>query len=787
MIKKHLVCALCVFTILSLLTGCGQINDSLPDVAERQPFRLDNMGEDGTQVSWEGYTDGYRSGSKETMHLAAQNNTDQPWDGRLCVQLLEPRPSSEVFPLTDLEFNLEPGCGFDRDVTVDLPTELSSGTYGLALVVHQPSGPIVDVIPVQVGEGDRVPFQGEWPTEAALEACPAPGPVVFQERFEESLDRWQTGADVPEDPANPGQPVFWSIEVSPDQASEGSSSARFTIDGKQDDGTIWLARPFDVPGDVALRVWLTFDLWSESESFNTLAMVAAYSGPHPPADESDFDLSQTANQAAGWKTYTYDFEVRSSPEGQVWVALGISAVWETEMTYYVDNVRVDIAPAGEGQPPTGRITVEGVEVSDAQVVVRGKSTLPDGACVSAELWANGAPLAWWPLDACAPIQQGAWELVIPLPEGEALRPGVQYMLRAYQLGGPNIVATFPFSLDAPPMPPTQEPENDPALLLPDSAEILSQASADLDGDGATELVLLAGFGGSPERLGYDFLALLVLRPSTSTDSVAGHELAWHSDALAGDRAESLEVQDVNGDGHPEVLCLQAMGAAGETLQVFAWSEEGYGLLRPHGGYFDGQPAFGKNGIRLEDVDGDGLAEILACYGPAASLTDVYDWDGQAYTYRETLDGSELTYERVPVTEAGLSLDVPAGWRKAESGVWTAPEDEALRLGVRWADLEPPQEPDVVLLPQPALVLDSEPVEVTWGSGRRFTVEVYGEAEEEAGQAPVQAVETHVLVVVEQEGGRRAYDVYIGAPDAGQLASLETILQHALSSVVFESR
>jgi hypothetical protein len=245
------------------------------------------------------------------------------------------------------------------------------------------------------------------------------------------------------------------------------------------------------------------------------------------------------------------------------------------------------------------------------------------------------------------------------------------------------------------------------------------------------------------------------------------------------------VRDVNGDGRLEMLCVQAVGAAGQALQVFAWSEGSYGLLRPRGGHFDGQDAFGENGVRVEDIDGDGLAEILAGYGPAALLTDVYGWDGQAYVYRQTLGGSATAYERVHVAEAGLSLEVPAGWTQIEPGTWTAPEDDALRLGVRWADLEPPQEPEAALLPQPAQILDSEPVDLTWGSGRRFTVEVYGQAPGGDEQAPVQAVETHVLVVVELAGGRRAFDVYVEAPGAGQLGILEAVLQRTLASVVLE--
>jgi hypothetical protein len=82
-------------------------------------------------------------------------------------------------------------------------------------------------------------------------------------------------------------------------------------------------------------------------------------------------------------------------------------------------------------------------------------------------------------------------------------------------------------------------------------------------------------------------------------------------------------------------------------------------------------------------------------------------------------------------------------------------------------------------------LTSEPVELAWGSGRQFTVEVYGEAEEGAGQAQVQTVEAHVLVVVERDGGRRAYDITVSAPDAQRLHTLESTLQRALTSVVLE--
>ena len=170
-----------------------------------------------------------------------------------------------------------------------------------------------------------------------------------------------------------------------------------------------------------------------------------------------------------------------------------------------------------------------------------------------------------------------------------------------------------------------------SLALPAGSQMCSVASADLDGVGSPETVALVGYGGSTERLGYDWLELLVFGETTAKSQVV-----WRSGRLAGDRSEPLQLRDLNQDGRPEVLCIQALGAAGETLQVFGWLGQSYGAYAPHGGHFDGLACFGDDGVRIEDLDGDGLVEIIAHYGPAASQGDVYRWDGKSYVYSETL-------------------------------------------------------------------------------------------------------------------------------------------------------
>jgi hypothetical protein len=173
MLRKHFVHILCAFTLLGLLAACAQNDSSTAASGARHPFSVDTAAGDGARVSWQGYTDSYRPGTAETMRLAINNNAGQAWNGRFCVQLLEPMPSLVVIPLAEQEFSLKSDGGFTQDIRVELPADLTPGIHGLALVVHEPTGPIVDVIPVQVGEGEREPFQGDWPTEAALDSCPA--------------------------------------------------------------------------------------------------------------------------------------------------------------------------------------------------------------------------------------------------------------------------------------------------------------------------------------------------------------------------------------------------------------------------------------------------------------------------------------------------------------------------------------------------------------------------------------------------------------------------------------
>ncbi|MEM2889558.1 MAG: hypothetical protein QXR42_08845 [Candidatus Bathyarchaeia archaeon] len=166
--------------------------------------------------------------------------------------------------------------------------------------------------------------------------------LVIKEDFESGFGEWEYDADVPLDPTNPGQPVAWNITRLTDVVYSGQYAIRLFIDGSQDDGTIWLERKIVASKNAQVSVAMSFWLFSEHESFNTVAAVVAFAGVRNPEEESDFEVLGAANQVSGWKQYKFETTVNTEANGEVWVALGVSVRWETVMTYYIDNIEITV-------------------------------------------------------------------------------------------------------------------------------------------------------------------------------------------------------------------------------------------------------------------------------------------------------------------------------------------------------------------------------------------------------------------------------------------------------------
>lgn len=160
--------------------------------------------------------------------------------------------------------------------------------------------------------------------------------------------------------------------------------------------------------------------------------------------------------------------------------------------------------------------------------------------------------------------------------------------------------------------------------------------------------------------------------------------------------------------------------------------------------------------------------------------------GQVYTYHAAGERivlaspetgrdtpGEPSYQQVLVPEIGLAFDAPADWRRLEPEMaWTPEMGSEVRLGFDWMELEPPMELEAAMLPSPAQIVDSRPVDLGWVEGRRFTLDVY---------APEESFQMHVLCTLNRGGKRLGLDFYAVALSPEALQELEPLLQHVLDT------
>jgi hypothetical protein len=171
-----------------------------------------------------------------------------------------------------------------------------------------------------------------------------PQQVTLTKDFEDGMGIWTPDSDVPMDPNNPGERVAWNISITDEIVYQGSYAAHFYLDGRQDDGTIWLELEVTLKPNTKYDAELSFQLYSSSESFNKLAYVVGRVSQKDIEAEEDFADLGAANQLEGWKRYDHSTTLTTDETGVAYVGFGLSVVWETEIVYFIDQVEVKIAP-----------------------------------------------------------------------------------------------------------------------------------------------------------------------------------------------------------------------------------------------------------------------------------------------------------------------------------------------------------------------------------------------------------------------------------------------------------
>ena len=162
----------------------------------------------------------------------------------------------------------------------------------------------------------------------------------YSESFENSFGGWIPDHQIDCEDTIPPSCVFnWSIKRSTQRAYDGIYSLEGYLDGSNDDGTIWVERPFALAPNSVVDQKVSFYLWSEFISI-TKWPVVAYIGLSNPERERDFNIIGGTDEAAGWKRYAYETKITTDSTGIVWVAFGFGATWEAPRTYFLDFVQV---------------------------------------------------------------------------------------------------------------------------------------------------------------------------------------------------------------------------------------------------------------------------------------------------------------------------------------------------------------------------------------------------------------------------------------------------------------
>jgi hypothetical protein len=163
-----------LIAVLGLLVAACGAPAATPTSVPLEPFSARRESGEGFVVEWSGNTRGHEPGQTSIFETNITNETEQDWQGRFCLELLDKSgPQTSVSTLETRPFELQPGVGFSTRIEAQMPQALDPGAYGLSLVVRRPGGPMIDVVPIQVGDtSEEYGATTQTDMDAAAEACP---------------------------------------------------------------------------------------------------------------------------------------------------------------------------------------------------------------------------------------------------------------------------------------------------------------------------------------------------------------------------------------------------------------------------------------------------------------------------------------------------------------------------------------------------------------------------------------------------------------------------------------
>ena len=166
--------------------------------------------------------------------------------------------------------------------------------------------------------------------------------------FETGLEGWAISAT---DTLVGGGGIPWWVRPSTTQSFEGATALEFYMANYTDAGKIWIVRPIMVSPNRSYRVTISYAL--ASGDYGTMNLFSLITGVTASEPRSATDLAKTflrdatgngASSDVGyrWLDKRVEQDVTANAEGRVYVVVGVWGTWETERTYYIDALRVQV-------------------------------------------------------------------------------------------------------------------------------------------------------------------------------------------------------------------------------------------------------------------------------------------------------------------------------------------------------------------------------------------------------------------------------------------------------------
>lgn len=136
-------------------------------------------------------------------------------------------------------------------------------------------------------------------------------------------------------------------------ATDGFTAVKLDLTNNNDAGKIWIEKPFQVQPNRVYQVNVSYSLASQDGAVGSFDIITGVLKQRPstrndliPAFRETTDRGNSKPRYI-WLNKHYEFAVSSAQANRFWIVIGVWGTFEVRHVYYIDSVRVEIAPKPE--------------------------------------------------------------------------------------------------------------------------------------------------------------------------------------------------------------------------------------------------------------------------------------------------------------------------------------------------------------------------------------------------------------------------------------------------------